>query len=213
EGMDKMHPLKQGFEIANIGNGYYGSRFTPSREENKERRVSERITDCGVKFIQKNRNKPFFLFLSHFDVHVQLNADKSLVNKYLKKDKKEGDPCNPVYAAMVEHIDQSVGQIMETLENLGLSSQTIVFFFSDNGGLISRFDKKNLLAKPWRKIYQQNPLQYTATSNLPLKGEKGSVFEGGIRVPLLVKWPGNIRPGSISGAPMSSIDFYPTFLE
>ena len=213
KGMEKMHPLNQGFETANTGQGYYRSRFTPSRDEGREKRFSERITDFGIEFIQKNRNRPFFLFLSHFDVHVQLNADKPLIDKYLRKEKTEGYPCNAVYAAMVEHIDRSVGRIMKELESAGLSERTIVFFFSDNGGLISRFDKKPLIANPRKEIYQDDPLQYIASSNLPLRGEKGSVYEGGIRVPLLVKWPGKIKAGSVSGELVSSVDFYPTFLE
>lgn len=213
KGMENMHPLNQGFEIANTGQGYYRNHFTPSRVEGSEKRFSDRITDFGIEFIQKYRDKPFFLFLSHFDVHVQLNADRDLIDKYLRKDKVEGYPCNAVYAAMTEHIDHSVGRIMEKLESAGLSRQTIVVFFSDNGGLISRYDKKLLVANPRREIYRGDPLQYIASSNIPLRGEKGTVYEGGIRVPLLVKWPDKVKPGSVSQALVSSVDFYPTFLE
>ncbi|QDH81298.1 sulfatase [Echinicola soli] len=213
EEMENLHPLNQGFEVANTGKGYYGGRFTPSREGNPEKRFSERITDFGVEFIQKQKDQPFFLFLSHFDVHVQLNADQDLIDKYLGKDKVEGYPCNAVYAAMIAHIDHSVGRVMEKLESVGLSEQTIVVFFSDNGGLVSRYDKRTLLANSRQEVYRHGPLQYIASSNLPLRGEKGTVYEGGIRVPLLLKWPGKIKPGSVSGALVSSVDLYPTFLE
>jgi arylsulfatase A len=96
---------------------------------------------------------------------------------------------------------------------LGLEDNTIVIFFSDNGGLISRFEPKSLLAEDKQDVYENDPLQYIATSNVPLRAEKGTVYEGGIREPLIVKWPGRIKGGSVSEALVTSVDFYPTFLE
>ena len=113
---------------------------------------------------------------------------------------------------MIEHIDRSVGRLMDRLEVLRLAENTMVVFFSDNGGLVSRFDQIPLLAKDKLNIYEGSPLQFVATSNAPLKAEKGTVFEGGIREPLLVKWPAVIPAGSSSSQLISSIDFFPTFV-
>ncbi len=178
-----------------------------------DQRLSEVLTDYGVDFIEKNKDRPFFLFLAHYDVHVQLDADSMLIEKYLKKEKPDDYPGNAVYAAMIEHIDRSVGRIMEKLEDLGLEENTMVVFFSDNGGLVKRFDKIPLLAKDKLPIYEGSELQYIASSNRPLRAEKGTVFEGGIREPLIVKWPARIRGGTKSEALISSVDFYPTFVD
>ncbi len=176
-------------------------------------RLSEVLTNYSVDFIEKNKDQPFFLFLAHYDVHVQLDANMDLIEKYLQKEKPENYPGNAVYAAMVEHIDRSVGRINAKLAELGLEENTIVVFFSDNGGLVSRFDKIPLLTKDKLPIYEGSDLQYIASSNHPLRAEKGTVFEGGIREPLIVKWPGKIKGGTVSEKLVSSIDFYPTFVE
>ena len=180
---------------------------------NDEERLSEVLTDYSVEFIEKNKEKPFFLFLSHYDVHVQLDGDQELIDKYLKKEKVGDYPGNAVYAAMIEHVDRSVGRVVDKLEELDLSDNTIVIFFSDNGGLVSRFDKIPLLAKDKLAVYENSPLQYIASSNAPLRAEKGTLFEGGIREPLIVKWPKKIAAGSVSEALVSSVDFYPSLLE
>lgn len=207
------HPLNQGFDVANTGQGFYNSRFTPPREQGKEKRFSERITDFGIDFIEDYKAEPFFLFISHFDVHVQLNADMDLINKYLEKEKVTGYPCNAVYAAMVEHIDRGIGRIEKKLEESGLAENTIIIFFSDNGGLVQRFDKIPLIAKEKQHIYENSSLLYNASSNLPLRGEKGSLYEGGIREPMIVKWPGYVQPGTVSETLVSSVDFLPTFAD
>jgi len=153
------------------------------------------------------------LFLSHFDVHVQLDAQQELIDKYLAKEKDDRYPSNAVYAAMIENVDNSVGRIEAKLNELGLSENTVVIFFSDNGGLVSRFDKVPLHAKSKLHIYQSDTLQYIASSNAPLRAEKGTVYEGGIREPLIVKWPGKVASGSLNHSVITSVDFYPTFLE
>lgn len=207
------HPLNQGFDKANVGQGYYNVKFNPPRSHDPSERHSELLADFGEEFIDMNKDKPFFLFLAYFDVHVQLDADRDVIDKYLQKPKVDGYPCNAVYAAMVEHLDRSVGRILAKLKETGLEENTIVVFFSDNGGLISRFDRIPLLAEDKLDVYKDNPLQYIASSNAPLRAEKGTVYEGGIREPLLVKWPGKIKAGSVSEAIVSSVDFYPTLLE
>ena len=176
-------------------------------------RLSEALTNYGLDFIEKNRDRPFFLFLAHYDVHVQLDADQDLITKYLQKPKPKHYPGNAIYAGMIEHIDQSLGRIMDKLEELELEENTMVVFFSDNGGLVSRFDVRPLLVEDKLPIYEGSDLQYIASSNYPLRAEKGTVFEGGIREPLIIKWPKKIRPGQTSSKLISSIDFYPTFVE
>lgn len=207
-------PSAQGYDSSYVycGGGFYTPQFIPELKPAPRGRLSEVLTDLSVDFIEKHKAEPFFLFLAHYDVHVQLDADKDLIGKYLKKDKVEGYPCNAVYAAMVEHVDRSVGRVLQKLDQLGLAEKTIVVFYSDNGGLISRFDKIPLLDKNSLSVYKDSPLKYVATSNAPLRAEKGTVYEGGVREPLIVRWPGRIKPDSVSQALVSSVDFYPTFL-
>jgi arylsulfatase A len=207
------HPLNQGYDEANVGQGFYNVSFNPPREINSPKRLSELLTDFGESFIENNRDNPFFLFLAHYDVHVQLDADQELIDKYLNKERKDNYPGNAVYAAMIEHLDLSVGRIVAKLEETGLEENTIIIFYSDNGGLISRFDKIPLLAKDKLPVYENDPLQYIASSNAPLRAEKGTVYEGGIREPFIVKWPAKIKKGWVSEALVTSVDFYPTLLE
>jgi len=214
---DRHQPWNQGFENVNVyrGGGFfdYAAKMSSPLEVVQGKVLSEALTDLSVNFIESNKEKPFFLYLAHYDVHVQLDADSALIQKYLEKEKVKGYPCNAVYAAMVEHVDNSVGRILDKLDELGLSENTLVVYFSDNGGLVSRFDKIPLLAKSKQQIYQGDTLLYVASSNAPLRAEKGTVYEGGIREPFIAKWPGKIEPGQLSHAIVSSVDFYPTFAE
>jgi uncharacterized sulfatase len=157
-------------------------------------------TDASLAFIEENKSRPFFLYLCHKTVHIPLEAPKELVEKYsarLEPGQKFPQQANPVYAAMVEHLDNSVGRILHKLDHLGLSGNTVVIFYSDNGGLIKRYDGKGEIV----------------TSNAPLRSEKGSLYEGGVRVPLIVRWPGIVAPGSVCAAPVSSVDICPTMLD
>jgi arylsulfatase A len=214
------HPLNQGFDEANVGAGYYNTKFNPPREQYPEKIISERLTEFSIDFIEKNKNGPFLLFLAHWDVHCLLDADQLLVNKYLRKEKAEGYPCNAIYAAMIEHVDHSTGRIMQKLKSLGLDNNTIVIFSSDNGGCTSENKYQGvedelmpMIIPSKREIYKDSPLQYIVTSNSPLRSEKGTLFEGGVREPLIVRWPSKIRSGSVCNAVVSSVDFYPTLIE
>jgi uncharacterized sulfatase len=221
----EVHPLKQGFDEANVGQGFYNVKFDPPRAEGSSKRLTDHLADFGEEFIEKHQNQPFFLFLSHFDVHLKLDADEELIQKYLSKEKDDKYPGNAVYAAMIEHLDKSIGRILEKLKSLGLEENTIVVFYSDNGGVISENNYPQwrkpgdeahhmlLLANSKQHIYKDSPLKYIATSNAPLRGEKGTVYEGGIREPMLVKWPGHVQPGTVSNAIISSVDFLPTFAD
>ncbi len=149
--------------------------------------LTDRLTDEAVKFIRASRERPFFLYFPHYGVHTPLEAKKEIVAKYEKipEAQRQG---KTTYAAMVESVDESVGRVMATLKELGLEQNTIVIFTSDNGGF------------------------YNATSNAPLRANKGAYYEGGIRVPLIVKWPGVAQPGRVSAEPVTSTDLYPTCL-
>ena len=196
------YPDKQGFDDYRVTSGW-GHFFppvksVPSISPQKGSYLAEVLTDQAERFMEENRDNPFCLYLSHFAVHIPLEANKELVEKYQQKPKPAEGINNPVYAAMVEHIDNSVGRVLAKIDQLGLRDDTIVFFFSDNGGLTERFDKADGVV---------------VTTNSPLRGEKGSLYEGGIREPLIVRWPGKIKAGTKNSTSVTSVDFYPTFLE
>ncbi len=175
-------PQKQGFDFVRLGG------------QNQSDKHVTTFTDSAIEFIEANADKPFFLHLSHHTVHIPLEAPDDLVAKYEQKPKPATGVNNPVYAAMIEHMDRNVGRVLAKLDELDLSDNTIVIFYSDNGGL--------------RQMYTgEGPI---VTTNAPLRDEKGTLYEGGIRVPLIVRWPGVVRPGSTCDTPMTSVDFYPT---
>jgi len=212
----ELLPNARGYHKAHkyAGGGFYNPKFLPEYKAPENKRLSDVLTDMGVDFIKENKNEPFFLFISHYDVHVQLDADRDLIKKYLEKEKDPDYTCNAVYAAMIEHVDRSVGDIMHAVEDLDLADNTVFIFFSDNGGVDNRFDNIPLLGGESKDVYPEgHPLQYIATSNAPLRAGKGTLYEGGVRVPLIVRWPGKVKPASESEAIVSSVDFYPTFVE
>ncbi|MFN5901235.1 MAG: sulfatase [Planctomyces sp.] len=150
--------------------------------------LSDRLTDSVLQFVEKHRSGPFFVYLPDHAVHAPYNPKPDLLKKYQQKLEQSGDRRdNAEAAATVEAVDQNVGRIMEGLKSMNLLENTIVIFTSDNGGTN----------------------QFTA----PLKGAKGQLYEGGIRVPLVVSWPGLKNPGRVSDVPVSSVDWYPTLLE
>ena len=188
-------PCTQGFDV-NVGGTHLGhpkSYFSPYKNETLKdgddgEYLTDRLTNEAIRFIEQNKEQKFFLYLPYFTVHTPLQAKKDLVEKYDKSDGDEGQN-NPVYAAMIETMDRNVGRIIATLDSLKLSENTLLIFSSDNGGVA--------------RISAQQPLRYG----------KGSYYEGGIRVPLIVRWPGKIHPNLKSDVPVSNIDFYPTLLE
>jgi arylsulfatase A-like enzyme len=202
------YPEKQGFDV-NVGGCDKGSppsyffpyknrAFSlPGLEEGREGEyLTDRLTAEAEKFLDKNRDRPFFLYLAHHAVHIPLQAKKDVVARYRDKVRPGQEQDNPVYAAMVESVDDSVGRVLKKLEELGVADPTVVIFTSDNGGL----------------SVKEGP-NTPATSNAPLRAGKGYLYEGGIREPLLVRWPGATKAGSTCDVPVCSIDFYPTILE
>ena len=209
-------PEHQGFDlnIGGCGAGHPPSYFSPFGIANlpdgpKGEYLNERLTDEALKFMERARDKPFLLYFAHYAVHTPLQAKPEVVEKYKAKAARlaatgpkfisdHGRQVrqvqdHAVYGAMMESLDESVGRVLAKLNELGLETNTIVIFTSDNGGL--------------------STAEGTPTSNLPLRMGKGWGFEGGVREPLLIKWPGVTAPGSLSHAPVISTDYYPTILQ
>ncbi|NND33921.1 MAG: sulfatase [Saprospiraceae bacterium] len=214
---EQNFPKNQGYDESVIfqGSPYYNYNqvLKPNQSFPEDKILSEALTDLSVSFIEDNKDDPFFLFLAHYDVHVQLDADTNLIKQFLNKPNVNDYPCNAIYAAMIKHIDNSVGRIVDKINELALEENTIIIFYSDNGGLVSRFDKIPLIADSKKHYYPEDSLLYIASSNQPLRAEKGTLYEGGIREPLIVKWPNKINPGSSANSPISSVDFFPTLME
>ena len=217
---EKHHPCQQGFDVANSGMGYFNTGFAPRREQSSEKIHMERITDFGIDFINENKEKPFFLFLSHWAVHCELDARQDIIDKYAKKPRVDGYTCNAVYAADIEHLDHSIGRLLKEIDRLGLTDNTMIVFYSDNGGSISEHRYPGIeeglmpmIVPDKIDMYKDNPLRYMMTTNAPLRGEKGNLYEGGIREPLIVKWPKKIKAGTVNRAIVSTVDFYKTFME
>ena len=189
-------PVGQGFDVnvagysaGNPQKGYFVPYNNPELPDGPSGEyLTDRLTDEALNFIETSKDRPFFLYLPHYAVHTPLQAKAELIEKYEKKAGSNGQN-NPKYAAMIESTDQGVGRILNKLDELDLAENTIVFFFSDNGGV------KNI------------------TSNQPLRGGKGMLYEGGIREPMVVRWPGVVKPGTTSDTPIIGIDLYPTILE
>lgn len=176
-----------GFDFSGPANG----------NEHHEDKCVTAITDDIIRFIETNGSRPWFAFVSHFSPHTKLEAPEALIAKYVARGFKrsaddEGKSTErPIanYLAMLEHLDNEVGRLLAKLDELGLAENTLVIFTSDNGGL-SR-----------------------VTNNAPLREGKGAPYEGGIRVPLIVRWPGRVKAASECATPVHTVDFYPTFIE
>lgn len=192
-------PTAQGFDINIAGNhrGAPRSYFSPYRNPNlqngpKGENLTDRMGDEASRFIiehaTNNKSQPFFLYLPFYAVHTPIQAKEDVAAKY-----KEKQPTrhhnNPEYAAMIETMDAAVGKVLATLDKQNLTDNTMVIFFSDNGGM------------------------GRVTSQWPLRGAKGMLYEGGIREPLIVRWPGKVQAGSTCNVPVIGIDFYPTFVD
>jgi arylsulfatase A-like enzyme len=202
-GGEEFWPTTHGFD-QNIGGNHRGqppSYFFPYERENiklpgltegqEGEYLTDRLTEEAVQFIKANKDRPFFLYFPHYAVHTPLQAKPNLVAKYRDKaGRMRNQPhTHAVYAAMIESLDQGTGKLLDTLDSLKLRESTIVIFTSDNGGLMS------------------------STSNAPLRVGKGSAYEGGVRVPLIVSYPPGIKAGSTSDVPSMSIDLLPTLAD
>ena len=206
------YPETQGFDI-NIGGTFWGApatffhpfagawsdgepRYVPGLGPGKpEDYLTDRLTDAAVKVIEEAGKRPFFLNMCYHTVHSPIEGKADIVERYRKKLKPGLRHKNPDYAAMVASLDESVGRILETLTRQGIADRTVVIFTSDNGGVV-------------------NPVRgQIPTTNAPLRSGKGAMYEGGIRVPLIVDWPGVTPAGAVCNQPVSSEDLYSTILE
>lgn len=198
-------PREQGFQHV-VGGGHEGApyvHFDPYGLEGIPTEIpgeylADRLTREAERFIQQNRERPFFLFLSHFGVHVPLNAPEHLIRKYRALRDPASAQRNANYAGMVESIDTSLGHLRAQLESLGLSDDTLVIVTSDNGGLLQTAIEAYLLR---------------VTSAGPFRGGKAHIYEGGIRVPFIVQWGSRIRRGVVSDAVVTGMDIVPTVMQ
>jgi len=220
---EEFWPEHQGFEF-NIGGHHKGSPpggyFAPYKNPRLPsgpdgEHLPVRLTNEAIKILDQVQDDPFLLYLSFYSVHTPLQAPKHLIEKYQRKaarmpDAPEFAPEEQVlpidkqrlvrirqrhatYAAMVEAMDAQIGRVLDRLQELGLTDDTVVMLTSDNGGLSTS--------------------EGSPTSNLPLRGGKGWVYEGGIREPFLIRWPDAVAPGTVCHTPVMSTDFYPTILQ
>jgi arylsulfatase A-like enzyme len=222
---EEFWPTKQGYDV-NIGGWkhggpWFGKKYfspygNPRLSDGPDgEHLPDRLASETCAFIEKNKGKPFFAMLSFYSVHTPLIGRPDLVAKYKKKaagingtefgDEEMAWPKNgktrkvrilqkhAVYAAMVEAMDLAVGKVLDKLDSLGLTEEVVVAFTSDNGGLSTS--------------------EGSPTSNLPLRGGKGWIYEGGIREPFIVRWPGVTKAGSVCTEPVMSTDFFPTFVK
>jgi len=206
----KAGPKEQGFDFDIASNEFCcpGSFFPPytNPKENAERQAMNKVPDLekygndsfltdnvsqeAANFIRRHKDKPFFLNLDYYAVHEPIQAMPDKVEKYKKINRKGLHHKNPTYAALVEHLDDGVGEVLKAVRQSGIENNTIVIFVSDNGGAV----------------------YHGITSNYPYREGKVSQYLGGIRVPLMIRWPGVTRPGSTCDVPVIGMDFYPTML-
>jgi len=227
-GDEDFYPEHHGFDV-NIGGCHWGmpaqGYFSPwgiatLQDGPQGQYLTDRLTDEAIRLVRNRGDRPFFLHLAHYAVHIPIESPPDLVEKYRRKSKAMGldgrraivagehFPClhkqdqqvqrrivqsDPAYAAMIENLDTNIGHLLGTLEKEGIANNTLVVFTADNGGL--------------------STAEGSPTCNHPLSQGKGWNYEGGTRVCQMVRWPGQIAPGSRCSVPVTSTDFYPTFLE
>jgi len=190
-------PEHQGFDINKGGyskggpKGHYFSPYQNPRltDGSKGEYLTDRLTDEAIQFMNKSKEKPFFLYLSHYAVHTKLEAKKDIIEKYKKKISPNNQHQNPIYAAMLESVDESLERLLKNLEETGKIDNTIIFFMSDNGGLTK------------------------VTSNAPLRDGKGSIYEGGIKVPMIIYAPKKIKTSSINNTPVITMDVFASIID
>jgi len=192
-----FYPDRQGFDlnVAGTHRGQPPSYFSPYGIETltdgpRGEYLTDRERTEAVRFITAHRGQPFFVYLPHYAVHTPLQAKEAMVARYEKKAQPDAPQHNAKYAAMIQRLDENVGLLMKSLADAGVAEKTVVIFTGDNGGWLP-----------------------STNTNLGSRAGKGSAYEGGVRVPLIVHWPGVTKPGSVCHVPVIGVDLYPTVLE
>lgn len=201
-GWGEYVPGNQGFDTVGVQGGWGHffpvNRFTPAYPVDSGAYLTDVITQRGLDFIDDMRDTNFLLVISHFAVHIPLEAPQELIDEAAAAPQPADRVYNPTYVAMLKSVDDNLGRVVDKLKALGLSDNTLLVFTSDNGGLRQIFNKSS---------------DEIVTENTPLRDEKGSLYEGGIRVPFIMHWPGRIPASTISEEPVTGLDLYPTFLD
>lgn len=232
-GVDPAYwPDRQGFEFAFHGapdagppwpQGYfspYGFAAGTVTDGPVGEYITDRATDEALDFIHNDDGRPFFLCLWHWGVHGPWQAKAKLIEYYIQHPDPTGRQKSTIMAAMLQSMDESLGRLLDDLEERGLDKNTIIVFTSDNGGVVKKRvgnpsspvidEGKNPQPKP---LFMTCKPQVPVTSNAPLRNGKASLFEGGTRVPALIRWPGVTDRGRVDGTPIMGIDYYPTLVE
>lgn len=193
-------PNRHGFDFSadkpSGTRGYYLSKQVMEQHGYESNYVTDHLANVAAEQISQPGDKPFFLYFAFHVPHTPIQGRTDLVEAFEQKRDPDAVHHNPIYAAMVKSMDMAVGRIINTLEANGIADETIIIFTSDNGGLTQRYDRHDGF-----------------TENLPLRRGKGSAYEGGVRVPAIVKWPNVTTPGSVCDEPIMTTDLYPTLLE
>ena len=183
--------------------------------------ITDRLTDEAIRFVERYKNEPFFLNFSHHAVHGPWGHKEDYTKQFANKVDPRGHQKNPIMASMLKSVDESLGRLLDKLDRLGLTDNTLFIFYSDNGGNthsnlpgargmdVKQGHPKWKFVQDWKKWAGDQP----PTNNAPLREGKGRIYEGGQRVPLMVRWPGQVESGSISDSIVGPIDLYPTILE
>lgn len=227
-------PERQGYDVAFHGapdpgpptpNGYFSpysfraGTVTPGPEGEY---IVDRVTDEAIRFIEAHRDGPFFAAVWQYGVHGPWDYKQAYAREFVDKVDPRGAQANPVMAAMLRSIDESVGRIVDAIADLGLNDETIILFASDNGGNVhsnTESDARKANVKPghpqWRSLsrYREYAGYLPPTNNAPLRAGKGTLYEGGVRIPVIAVWPGRIDAATRSSEPVSTIDFYPTLVD
>ncbi len=182
-GGDGFGPAEHGFDTVNAA----GPNTTPSAMEGSKAEFA--LTGFAERFVEANRSRPFFLYLAHHNPHIPYKATPERIASH-------AGAFEPVYAAVIETLDDAVGRLLKRIDELGLTENTIVIFTSDNGGL-------HVPEGPHARV----------THNTPFRAGKGFLYEGGLRIPLIVRWPGRVPAGAVVDAPVINTDWIPTLLE
>ncbi len=194
------HPGQRGFDEAIVSMGkHFDFNTNPKTSYPPGTYLADFLTGKAEDFIRRHKDAPFFLYLPHFGVHSPFEAKKEWIEKFRPKPGVDGHN-NPTYAAMIASVDESVGRVMALLDELKLADETVLIFTSDNGG-VGGYQREGITGGGG------------VTDNTPLRSGKGSLYEGGTRVPFIIRWPGIVKAGATCDMPSIHVDLYPTFLE